>query len=149
MAKNLLKIGALAIGGFMILSVLSRTSSAVAGLPEDRSLGAFIFILLPVLFALVFAVAIFEYARNIELEEISGSESGFLEAGLKLLGIYLFVEGIRSLVGAASLGSLSTERFLKSTQIYYASGVAFLYLLFSFVLVKRTTWLLKWLNREN
>ena len=150
MAKQYLKVVALAIGGFMVLSVLSRTMGAASRLPDDITILAISVLWFPVAVAVAFAYFIYRYARGLELDESSSTDSGLLVGGLKLLGVYLFVESVRSFIGATSVGmAISSGKAINPVQIYNAAAIGVLYLTLSYILVKKTTRLSKWLSDDD
>ena len=99
MARQLIVLIALAIGGWMILDSLS-TSMSAAIYSMDRPADALILTvlsLIPVALASGIAYLLYRYAKNIEAPTQDIGDS-VLFGGAKLLGLYLFVQALSRII---------------------------------------------------
>jgi len=147
MAKHLVQLIALAIGAFMILETLPSSVSLVIRSIQEPGSDPLLLILasFPTLVACLVAYLYYRYASKIESPTPDIGES-LLYAGAKLFGLYLFIRGIsRLFIGIAFvINSESTSEIVLLNFLSAATYVAI-----SYVLMKRTDWLLKSLGARD
>ena len=114
MAKQLIVLIALAMGGWMILDSLSTGLSAVIyALDQPANVLFFVVSLVPAALATGIAYLLYRYATNIEAPTQDIGDS-ILFGGAKLLGIYFLVQALsRTIVGlTTALSEIPGEYWL-------------------------------------